>query len=92
MHDTEEVIRFDFSNLILKNCYIENYNSFWECKFNTNTYFIDSFLLGIGLDANKRIPLSKEHFQNCVKDESFDNAYNTELKNIEKSDEQLGGT
>lgn len=89
MHDTEETIRFNFSDLILKNCYIENYNSFWNCKFNENTFFIDSFLLGIGLDSNKRIPLTKEHFQNCVKDESFDNAYNSEAVTIEKTDEQI---
>lgn len=89
IHDSEEKIRFDFSNLILKDCYIENFTSFWDCNFNKKTFFVDSFLLGLSYNVGNTIELSKEQFQNCTKDEAFDNAYNINQQNKEKTDEQI---
>jgi archaellum biogenesis ATPase FlaH len=89
MHDSENVIRFDFTNLTLRNCYIENFNTFWDCKFNEQTWFIRCFLFGLKLEAGKRVPIPIDHFQDCTKDEDFDNAYNLDRGTIEKTDEQI---
>jgi hypothetical protein len=89
LHDSEERVRFDFSNMTLKDCHIENYSSFWDCNYNENTYFVNCYLLGLPLKSKSTLPLSKSHFQDCVKDETFDDAYQAETETIEKTDEAI---
>ena len=89
MHSSEESVRFDFSNLVLKNCYIDAYQSFWSCNFNEGTYFIKCYLLNLEHDSNKRLPISESNFQNCTIDEKFKRAFKKDSFNTKKSDLQV---
>ncbi len=47
LNDNKEIIRFDFSDLHFNHCFIDNYQSFWDCKFNENTFFEDCDLFNL---------------------------------------------
>ena len=70
-----ENLRFDFSDLIMRNCFIDNYQAYWKCTFNDNTFFIDSHLLNLEFDLDKKIPIPKHNFQNCTTDIKFSFAF-----------------
>lgn len=89
MHSSEEVIRFDFSNLVLKDCYIESYQSFWNCTFNEHTYFLNCFLLNLDYDSNKKLSIGESNFQNCTTDDKFKWAFKKDSFNTKKSDLQV---
>lgn len=71
LNNTERKIRFDFSNLTFERCYFNNYDSFWDCKFNENTKFIESHLLNLASDKPIEIK-DKAIFLNCIKDDQID--------------------
>jgi hypothetical protein len=89
INEYQQSIRFDFCDTILIDCWIENFQSFWDCNFNEGTFFINCDLLNLGYDSEKRIPVPKENFQNCNTDESFDNAYNVDKRVLEKTEERI---
>jgi hypothetical protein len=72
---SEELIKFNFSDLILRECYFDNYQGFWQCKFNENTYFVNSYLLNLQFESVNKIPIPKTNFQNCTTDPKFSSAF-----------------
>ncbi len=89
MHSSEETIRFDFSNLTLKDCYIDAYQAFWSCSFNENTFFVKCYLLNLDYDSNKKLPIGEGNFQNCTTDDKFKWAFKNDSFNDKKSDLQV---
>jgi len=73
VNNVDHKLRFDFSNLTLSNCYIDNYNSFWDCKFNELTFFIECHLLNLN-SSKKNNTLTKSNFQECITDETINRA------------------
>lgn len=84
MYSSEEKTRFDFRSLILKKCFIDNYQYFWHCNFNNETYFLDCDLLNIDINQNVSIPIPQDHFQNCNTDGTFTDAFKKDIDNSEK--------
>lgn len=60
---------FNFSGLILKDCTFNNYDYFWECKFDENTKFINCVIKNMKEYRYKETSLNKENFIECVLDE-----------------------
>jgi hypothetical protein len=89
MHSSEETIRFDFSNLILKDCYFDGYQSFWDCTFNEQTCFLSCYLLNLDYDSNKKLSIGESNFQNCTTDDKFKWAFKKDSFNAKKSDLQV---
>lgn len=75
MHSNEANIVFDFSSLIIKDSYIDNYQGFWTCSFDKNTYFKNCYLLNLEFDSNKKIPIPLNNFLDCTTDDKFSSAY-----------------
>jgi hypothetical protein len=74
-------VKFDFSDLTVKDCYINTFESFWRCSFNNNTYFISPTLLNIEPENLSATTISKEHFLNPVWDDKFSTQFElVELK------------
>lgn len=75
VNNNEEVIKFDFSNILFIHCFIDNYQSFWDCNFTNNTIFENCDLFNLELPAGKVIPIPEANFKNCRKDEKFKLSY-----------------
>lgn len=77
-------IIFDFSNLKLSDCYFSEYDYFWECKFDTNTYFNNCILSC--LDAKDGIVTSAKsnnfNLKTCVIDESIEKVLHKRTEHI----------
>lgn len=69
----ENNIRFDFSRLVLTNCYIKDYHSFWDCKFDNESKFINCYLLNLKGRTERQI-LSKVNFLDCVYDKETEDS------------------
>ncbi len=89
MHSSEESIKFNFSNLTVKDSFIDNYQSFWACLFNENTVFENTYLLNLDFDSHKKIPIPKENFRNCTTDDKFNKAFKKDKLNEKRTDEQV---
>lgn len=65
-------IIFDFSDLIISDSFISSYDYFWECKFNINTKFNDSYFYKVHKTKNLNTTATKQNFTNVKgSDESF---------------------
>ncbi len=53
---------FDFSNMVLKDCLIENYEAFGECDFSSDTKFCNSDFIK-PLFGNGHVNFCREHFE-----------------------------
>lgn len=62
---------FDFSDLTISDSFIDHYSSFWKCKFNNNTVFINSELLNLD-NKFSNSALSKSNFIDCSFDSSLE--------------------
>jgi hypothetical protein len=60
-------IRFDFSGLTFIKGHIEDYGSFYDCKFDDQTRFAECKLLKLKA-RNEKNMLSKEHLIDCLGD------------------------
>lgn len=69
--NSDQNIKFDFSDLSINKSSINNYNSFWKCNFSKNTMFIECTLLNINFNENNT-PLTKDNFINCTFDSSME--------------------
>jgi hypothetical protein len=57
---------FDFEGLSIKNAWFDNYEYFWECKFNNKTKFIKSTFKYLEPRKNVAIPkIHPEFFSDC---------------------------
>ena len=81
MYSSEYLIKFDFSDVLFRECNIDNYQAFWQCTFNNNTYFVNSYLLNLEFESNKKIPIPKDNFQNCKTDTKFSIAFKKDNNN-----------
>lgn len=78
--NSEQNVRFDFSGLTLSHCHINNYSSFWDCNFDSQTKFINCQLFN--LKAQKfHNKINKENIIDCVFDKEVENT----LKNFEET-------
>lgn len=69
-------IKFDFSDLQFEDAYFDSYDSFWECKFNEKTLFIDSTFLNMAeYSRSSSRGISHEIFVNPRHDMTFDNYF-----------------
>jgi SMEK domain/NACHT domain len=69
-------IKFDFSDLRLENSYFDSYDSFWECKFNTNTSFIDSTFFNMtDYSRSHSRGITMNNFINPKHDTTFENYF-----------------
>ncbi|MBW7941318.1 MAG: caspase family protein [Candidatus Kuenenia stuttgartiensis] len=89
MHSTEETIRFDFSNLLVRNAFIDSYQAFWKCSFNDATIFQNSHLLNLEIESDKAIPIPKENFRNCNTDVKFLDAFKRDELKKQSTHEQI---
>lgn len=83
-----DTIRFDFSNLIIHDCYINTFHSFWKCAFNDATKFLSPTLLNIEpIDSSDAVVI-KDIFINPSADDKFSVQFEREelkSKNIEEN-------
>jgi len=64
-------LRFDFSGLRFHNCYFNGYGSFWDCKVDAETRFIECHLLNLKSTSEKQA-LNKVNFQDCIFDQDLE--------------------
>jgi hypothetical protein len=66
-----QVLKFDFTDLSIRNSIIDNYSDFWQCKFNDESKFIESELLNLK-HKSKNSELKKSNFIDCTFDSSLE--------------------
>lgn len=71
--NTDQNIRFDFSDLKIENALIDNYNNFWKCNFNENTHFRNCILLNIKVKSPFST-VNKNNFIDCTFDSMLENS------------------
>lgn len=69
-------IKFDFSGLVFKDCYFDSYESFWECKFDFSTRFLDCTFYNMPeySRSNSR-GINRGSFTNPKHDGTFENYF-----------------
>ncbi|XMO87172.1 SMEK domain-containing protein [Algibacter sp. AS12] len=74
-------IKFDFSDIRLENSYFDSYDSFWECKFNDETTFVDSTFFNMSdySRSNSR-GIKMSNFVNPRHDTSFENYFHEQMQ------------
>ncbi|MEI9918542.1 MAG: caspase family protein [Bacteroidota bacterium] len=70
----EHALKFDFSGLVFTECYIVDYGSFWNCKFDGITKFIKCHFSNLKTSGANQT-LSKEHFIDCIYDTDIDEVF-----------------
>ena len=55
---------FDLRGLKLKNCYFDNYNFFWDCAVDKNTYFVDTIFKSLNRPERIQTTLKRQQFSN----------------------------
>jgi hypothetical protein len=81
-------ITFDFRGLTVEECFIENYENFWDCKFDLETRFLMGSFKTVMPKPYHKITLSEINFIDCYMDESLTEAFNKK-KNEQKSRNHL---
>jgi len=85
-NDSNKII-FDFSNLDIADAYIKSYDYFWNCKFNENTRFNESYFYNVFLDRNYNTTAKPEFFINVKgSDDSFKNVVKKVVSRTEDKD------
>lgn len=78
--NSDQNIKFNFSDFTVSNSLIDNYSSFWECNFNENTIFQNCQLLNLKA-AKTRSLLKPENFIDCT----YDSDVEMSLKILEEN-------
>lgn len=68
-------IRFDFRGVKFKDCYIDNFESFWICPGDLNTIFESCTLINLNFSEILKSPIPRENFRNCIFNEEIDEFY-----------------
>jgi len=77
-------IKFDFSNLRLDNSYFDSYDSFWDCKFNSKTTFVDSTFFNMSeYSRSHSRGITLKNFVNSKHDMTFENYFQEQTQGIE---------
>lgn len=74
-------IKFDFSDVRLENSYFDSYDSFWDCKFNDETSFVDSTFFNMSdySKSNSR-GIKITNFINPRHDTTFENYFQEQIQ------------
>lgn len=72
--NSDKPIRFDFSGLEIENGYIDSYNSFYNCNFNSETTRFKNCNISNVNQSSSGIALSKNMFVECVYDKNIEEA------------------
>jgi len=80
-------IRFDFSGLEISNAYIDNYNGFWNCNFDSKTAFHNSTFLNLSL-LQKSSTVTSAEFIDCTFDSEAESSLNRIVSRSENRVEQ----
>nr|WP_314895976.1 caspase family protein [uncultured Flavobacterium sp.] len=78
--NTDQNIKFNFSDITISNSLINNFSTFWECTFNENTKFIKCHLLNLKR-ADSKCLINKNNFIDCT----FDSEVESSLKLLDDS-------
>lgn len=77
-------IKFDFSNLRLENSYFDSYDSFWDCKFNSQTTFVNSTFFNMAeYSRSHSRGITLKNFVNSKHDTTFENYFQEQTQGIE---------
>lgn len=76
---------FNFSNMVFKHCYFNNYEYFWDCKVNEKTKFKNSTFKSLQNKNKSKIDLQHQQFIDCNIVE-IEEVINTNVKNEDKID------
>lgn len=82
--NSDQNVKFNFSNLVISNSSIISFSSFWKCTFNENTKFANCEIFDIKLN-NSKTSVNKSNFIDCA----FDSDIETSLKLVESKDRNL---
>jgi hypothetical protein len=74
-YSKKDNIRFDFRGLVFKNCYIDNFESFWLCPADNTTFFRNSTLINLNFSEIIRSSIPRANFQDCIFNEEIDDFY-----------------
>lgn len=86
--NSDKSIRFNFSDKLITNGYLDNFNDFTRCNFNENTRFLNSTILNIKLDSSTK-NLNKNQFIDCSFDSTFDTSFQLKESTIDSYNEAL---
>lgn len=71
--NSDQNIRFDFSDLEILDAKIDSFSNFWKSNFNKNTRFVRCTLLNLNLKTDNP-DLTKENFIDCTFDSSVEDS------------------
>jgi hypothetical protein len=81
--NAKQNLTFDFTNLKITNAVFNNYNNFWECKFDTNSKFLNCELLHLN-EKIKNSKLNQANFIDCTFDSSLEKSLSSIRSNKEE--------
>jgi hypothetical protein len=73
--NTDQNIKFNFSDLTISNSIIDNFSTFWDCTFNENTKFYKCHLLNLKI-SNSKTTINKSNILDCTFDNDVESSLN----------------
>lgn len=73
--NTDQNIKFNFSELTISNSIIDNFSTFWDCTFNENTKFYKCHLLNLKV-SNSKTQINKSNILDCTFDNDVESSLN----------------
>lgn len=89
INSNTDKIKFDFRSLIFKDCYFDNYDLFWNCPHNRDTYFIDCYFYNIEHRTPANLTITEDNFINPIADDKFDLVFKHEMLQNQSSNERF---
>lgn len=73
--NTDQNIKFNFSELTISNSIIDNFSTFWDCTFSENTKFYKCHLLNLKV-SNRKTTINKSNILDCTFDNDVESSLN----------------
>lgn len=73
-YNSSKKLSLNFNGKHVKNSVFQNYDFFWDCKFDQDTIFSDCQIKGIKGKPSKNTKINKNTFKKCKTDTSFQDA------------------
>lgn len=70
-YNSSKKLSLNFNGKHVKNSFFQNYDFFWDCKFDENTLFSDCEIKSIKGKPSKNTKITKNTFKQCKTDISF---------------------
>lgn len=83
--NTDQNVKFNFSNLTIESSYFDNFSTFWDCIFNENSKFVRCQLLNLKSTKGKS-NLRSENLIDCT----YDSEVEFSLKFLEEKEMNKG--